>query len=616
MSDDLTEEEWVEDPTDFWDSLWRRSDVTLCEARTVLSGEEHDYILSRKRRHVPPLVEAKNGATPEAWCPLDDGHSGPHIALIGWGDERNGGAHMGFFLSWGSPDAPRSLDRLQHCDETFEHGGSDWSCRLQLGHEGVHRRSVEWQEGEFIDTRQGALMDDMWRQTADALCDEVTVLSEVEHTYVTTLWRFDPAWLRKGVEVEGFKLWCPLARGHGGAHTAKLGWADEQYVLGGQLFPPGDWFISWGPTDASPRSIGGSNGVCGNEAADASGAQRTCSLMAGHRGACRMNLYAVSDDLDDSDFGEYDDPELTSDEEAAWAEEDDAWFEQRLVDAYLEGDSTYFEIGMDWGMSEGAVSRIVRRLTTPEQRREAQLKRQHFNRVRGEAQYAWLTAQHERIESERRAAAASWLPSAALSKSMLEDLARRLSKFNPSIVENGVVVPIYTTGLMMAALEPRSLTVRHKMDRMEDWESFWTFDFDSPAAATRAVEGAAMMMSETYEDDAPVESGEVEVLNQLARLLSDLNPVVTVQQGDAGLDVAYDSEAKVMVSLFDHQLFLGTDLAIGDWEEHDQLETLGLTEIQRAADWVRATLKEMPQLKEEFAEDCAEREEKERGGSV
>jgi len=320
-----------------------------------------------------------------------------------------------------------------------------------------------------------------------------------------------------------------------------------------------------------------------------------------------MNLYATSGDPDEFDFGQHEDVELTSAEETARAEEDEACFEQQVVETYLEGDSTYFEIGMDWGVSEGTVSKIVRRLTTPEERREAQLKRQHFNRIRWEAEYAWLTAQREHIESERRAAAASWLPSAALSRSILDDLARRLSEFNPSIVEKGVVVPLlYTDGLVMAALEPRSLSLRLKMDYMDDWESFETFDFDSPAAAKQAVEEAAREIRETWEEGAPVEPEEVEVLDQLASLLSDLNPVVTVQQDDARLDIAYDSEAKVVVSLLEHQLGLGADFVVGDREGFDSLESMGLTEIQRAADWVRATLKEMPQLKGEFAESCAE----------
>ena len=244
-------------------------------------------------------------------------------------------------------------------------------------------------------------------------------------------------------------------------------------------------------------------------------------------------------------------------------------------------------------MKEREVAKAVKANTTKAQRDETDALRERLLSTRHAAEQAWRDAELRRQASE-------------VEGSLLEDVVSRLRDLDPSIVENGVVVPLHGAGRVMAALGPGSLTIRLKMDHMDDWESFETFEFDSRASATMAVERAAMMMRYAYEDGAPVPSEEVDTLKELAALLSDLNPVVTIQEQDAWLSVAFDNEAKVVVSVFDHELSLGTEFAIGEWQGSDSLESMALTETRRAADWVRATLQEMPELKQEFAEESAE----------
>ena len=142
---DAEDEAFEVDPTDFFDSLWRNDGLVLCEARTALSAEEHAYVMTRKDRSVPPLVEAANGAVPEVWCPMWRDHSSAHLALIGWGDHRDEDeGFMGLFMEWG-PTArePRWIGRRAICNEHVQHEGDEWACYLHLGHDEEHRRSVE-----------------------------------------------------------------------------------------------------------------------------------------------------------------------------------------------------------------------------------------------------------------------------------------------------------------------------------------------------------------------------------------------------------------------------------------------------------------------------------------
>lgn len=437
----------MEDPTDFWDSMWRNPEVPLCEARTVLSPIEHAYVMTRDHLTAPPLVRAENGATPEVWCPLHEGHDGAHVAFIAWAGARH-----------------------------FE-----------------------------------------------------------DH--------------------------------------------------------PSGWFMEWGPSDADRRWQGHKR-ACGAELTHSDGTIWHCRLNFEHFGECRRSIQVVTED-DDWDL------DLSADEEYDEAETT-KWLHGHLVETYLKGEVTYRDLAGEWYMKTREVEKIIRASTTKELRDETDALRERL-RFNGErAEQAWREA-----EKARRASAYGM----QFAQSILDDLAQRLHQFNPAVVENGVVVPLHGAGRVMAALAPSSLTVRLKMDHMDDWESFSTFDFDSQESASKAVEGAAMMMRYAYEDGAPIASEEVDVLNELAGLLSDLNPVVTVNDQDAWLAVAHDSEAKVVVSVFDHELDVGTEFAIGEWQGSDSLESMELGETQRAADLVRATLAEMPELKKEFVEDSAEMED-------
>lgn len=247
-------------------------------------------------------------------------------------------------------------------------------------------------EVETVDTRPGVIWQDMWRTTTDTLCECETQLSDTELAYVVSRWRMDPAWVDSDYAAKEEPLWCPLQHGHLGPHFAKLGWADVQWGPNDRLFSPGDWFISWGLTDSAPRDIGQVDG-CGEEAEEPGG-MRLCSLMAGHSGDCRLTLFPFYDPTTDDWLNL--DPEVDPEEEDD-AADSTAWFERTVVDAYLSGDAIYHEIAMDWGVSEGAVAKIVRRLTTPKQRDSATRHRRGLVIARKRAETAWISAERERL---------------------------------------------------------------------------------------------------------------------------------------------------------------------------------------------------------------------------
>lgn len=245
---------------------------------------------------------------------------------------------------------------------------------------------------EVIDTRPGVIWQDMWRTTTDTLCECETQLSDIELAYVVTRWRMDPAWVDSDCAAKEEPLWCPLQDGHPGPHFAKLGWADVQWGPNDRLFSPGDWFISWGLEDSAPRDIGQVD-ACAEEVEEQEG-MRLCALMAGHSGDCRFTLFPFYDPSIDDYLNL--DPEFDAGEEDD-AADSTAWFERTVVDAYLTGDAIYHEIASDWGVSEGSVARIVRSLTTQDQRDVATRHRRGLVIARKRSEAAWISAERERL---------------------------------------------------------------------------------------------------------------------------------------------------------------------------------------------------------------------------
>lgn len=100
---------------------------------------------------------------------------------------------------------------------------------------------------------------------------------------------------------------------------------------------------------------------------------------------------------------------------------------------------------------------------------------------------------------------------------------------------------------------------------------------------------------------------DVARLRELAKALADLNPSIHVDEEDAILTVPFDSSSTVDANAHDGNFNLGTSFEFEDGGgTNDIFESIPTSEIAKTAEWIRATLLEMPQLKIEAAEDYAE----------
>ena len=100
---------------------------------------------------------------------------------------------------------------------------------------------------------------------------------------------------------------------------------------------------------------------------------------------------------------------------------------------------------------------------------------------------------------------------------------------------------------------------------------------------------------------------DVARLRELAKALADLNPSIHVDEEDAILTVPFDTSSTVDANAYAGSFNLGTSFEFEDGGgTNDIFESIPTPEVAKTAEWIRATLLEMPQLQIEAAEDYAE----------